>query len=112
MHLFKSFSLATVSLLLILSLQAQKNPEAVFKTNIRSVRFHVNGDQLALPVYKLNSGDRLELHFDDMDANVKSYYYTYQLCDYDWQPVQLSPFDYIKGFTQTRITNYRYSSIA
>ena len=112
MHIFKSFSLATVSLLLIFSLRAQKNPEAVFKTNIKAVRFHTYGDQQALPVYKLNSGDRLELHFDDMDANVKSYYYTYQLCDYDWKPVTLSPFDYIKGFTQQRITNYRFSSIA
>jgi Domain of unknown function (DUF5103) len=47
-----------------------------------------------------------------MDANVKSYYYTYQLCDYNWQPVNISSFDYIKGFTQQRITNYRFSSIA
>ncbi|MEP7142829.1 MAG: DUF5103 domain-containing protein [Ferruginibacter sp.] len=112
MHLFKYLPLAAVSSLLIFSLQAQKNPEAVFKANIQAVRFHVAGDQLALPVYKLKSNDRLELNFDDMDVNVKSYYYTYQLCDFDWQPVQLSPFDYIKGFTQQRITNYRFSSIA
>jgi hypothetical protein len=112
MHLFKSFIPATVLLLLSFSPQAQTNPEAIFRPNIKSVRFHASGDQQAMPVYKLNSGDRLELHFDDMDANVKSYYYTYQLCDYDWNPVQLSAFDYIKGFTQQRITNYRYSSIA
>ncbi len=112
MHLFKSFSLATVSLLFTFLLQAQKNPEAIFKSNIKAVRFHIYGDQQALPVYKLNSGDRLELHFDDLDANVKSYYYTYQLCDYNWNPVRLSQFDYIKGFTQQRITSYRFSSIA
>jgi hypothetical protein len=112
MYLFKSFIPVTVLLLLSFSLKAQTNPEAVFKSNIKSVRFHASGDQQAMPVYKLNSGDRLELHFDDMDANVKSYYYTYQLCDYDWNPLQLSAFDYIKGFTQQRITNYRFSSIA
>lgn len=70
------------------------------------------GDQLSMPVYNLSGGDRLELHFDDMDPRVKSYYYMYQLCDYNWQPVNLSPFDYVKGFTQMRITNYRFSSIA
>lgn len=112
MHHFKSFSLASGLLLLMLSLQAQNNPEAVFKSNIKAVRFHIYGDQQALPVYKLNSGDRLELHFDDLDANVKSYYYTYQLCGYDWKPVRLSQFDYIKGFTQQRIASYRFSSIA
>ena len=91
---------------------AQANPDAVYNDKIHSVRFHVYGNQETMPVYKLNSGDRLELHFDDMDANVKSYYYTYQLCDYNWQPVNISSFDYIKGFTQQRITNYRFSSIA
>ena len=112
MHLFKSFLSATFLLLLSFASLAQTNPEAIYKSNIKSVRFHAYGDQEALAVYKLNSSDRLELHFDDLDANVKSYYYTYQLCDYDWKPVRLSPFDYIKGFTQLRISNYRYSSIA
>jgi len=112
MHFFKSFLPATLILLMSFASLAQTNPEAVYKSNIKSVRFHTYGDQEALPVYKLNSSDRLELHFDDLDANVKNYFYTYQLCDYDWKPVRLSPFDYIKGFTQLRISNYRYSSIA
>jgi hypothetical protein len=112
MHLFKSFLPATFLILLSFTSVAQTNPEAIYKSNIKSVRFHTYGDQEAMPVYKLNSSDRLELHFDDLDGNVKSYYYTYQLCDYDWKPVRLSPFDYIKGFTQLRISNYRYSSIA
>ena len=86
--------------------------DAVYKENIKAVRFHMYGDQESLPVYKINSGDQLELNFDDLDANVKSYYYSFQLCDYDWKPVDISPFLYTKGFTQQRITTYRYSSIA
>ena len=34
------------------------------------------------------------------------------LCDYNWQPAKLSAFDFIKGFTQSRINTYRYSNIA
>jgi hypothetical protein len=94
------------------TISAQVNPGAVFSDKMHTIRFHMYGDQETMPVYKLNSGDRMELHFDDMDANVKSYYYTYQLCDYNWQPVNISAFDFIKGFTQQRITNYRFSSIA
>ena len=86
--------------------------DAVYKDNIKAVRFHMYGDQGSLPVYKMNSSDQLELNFDDLDANVKSYYYSFQLCDYNWQPVDISPFLYIKGFTQQRIATYRYSSIA
>jgi hypothetical protein len=111
MHFLKYVGLFIVLSFSVSYTQAQ-NPERIYDNNIHSVRFHNYGDQQALPIYKLNSADRVELHFDDMAANVKSYYYTYQLCDYDWKPVQLSPFDYIKGFTQQRISNYRYSSIA
>ena len=112
MNFLKSISLATFLFVSFFSVQAQINPDAVYKTSIHSVRFHMYGDQETMPIYKLNSADRLELHFDDLDANVKSYYYTYQLCDINWQPVNLSSFDFIKGFTQQRITNYRFSSIA
>lgn len=86
--------------------------DAVYKENIKSVRFHMYGDQQSLPIYKINGRDQLELNFDDLDANVKSYYYSFQLCDYEWKPVDISPFLYTKGFTQQRIGTYRYSSIA
>ncbi|MGC4103950.1 type IX secretion system plug protein [Ferruginibacter sp.] len=87
-------------------------PDMVYKPNIKCVRFHMYGDQLSLPVYTLNSSDQLELNFDDLDANVKSYYYSFQLCDYNWKPVDINPFLYTKGFIQQRISTNRYSSIA
>ncbi|MEN9568840.1 MAG: hypothetical protein RL172_71 [Bacteroidota bacterium] len=112
MNLFK-ITVSCISILCIaLSTHAHPNPNHIFSPTIHTVRFHMYGNQESMPVYKLNSADRLELHFDDMDARVKSYYYTYQLCDYNWQPVNLSSFDYIKGFTQQRISTYRFSSIA
>ncbi|MEI8059111.1 MAG: DUF5103 domain-containing protein [Ferruginibacter sp.] len=87
-------------------------PDVIYKPNIKTVLFNVYGDPQSLPVYNLNSSDQLELNFDDLDANIKSYYYTFQLCDYSWKPVDISPFMYIKGFTQQRISTNRYSSIA
>jgi hypothetical protein len=87
-------------------------PDSIYVNNIKTVRLYNYGNQLSLPVINLNSNDQVELHFDDLDADVKYYYYTYQLCNSDWTPVDLSQFDYIKGFTQLRISNYRFSSIA
>ncbi len=112
MHIFKSIIAAVVLLLIQQSITAQINPDATYDPNVHTVRFHSYGDQESMAIYKLNSTDRVELHFDDIETRVKSYYYTYQLCDYNWQPVNVSPFDFIKGFTQQRITNYRFSSIA
>ncbi len=107
----KKIFLITLYTLFTLSSFSQ-NPEYIFKDNIKAVRFHMYGDQLSLPVFKMNSGDQMELNFDDLDGNVKSYYYSFQLCDYNWTPVEISPFLYTKGFTQQRIGTYRYSSIA
>ena len=112
MHTFKFISVVFILLLTQQIVIAQTNPDVVYSTNIHTVRFHPYGDQESMAIYKLNSGDKLELHFDDMETRVKSYYYTYQLCDYNWEPVNISPFDFIKGFTQQRISNYRFSSIA
>jgi hypothetical protein len=100
-------------LLLLVSFQSfGQVPEKVYMPQIKSAQLHVYGNQLAYPIIKLNSGDRLELHFDDLDANVKNYSYTFQLCNADWTPAMLSQFDYIRGFSQQRINTYRVSTLA
>jgi Domain of unknown function (DUF5103) len=87
-------------------------PDHIYKPNIHTTKLYKQGDIYSYPIIALNSGEQLELHFDDMDANVKSYYYTYQLCNADWSPSNLPGFDYIRGFQTNRITNYRNSSVA
>ncbi len=89
-----------------------QQPDQVLRTNIKSVKFFKYGDPYGYPVINLNSDERLELHFDDMDGDVKNFYFTYQLCNADWKPAMLQPFEYIKGFQDVRISNYRQSSIA
>ncbi|MDB5191852.1 MAG: hypothetical protein JWQ96_1415 [Segetibacter sp.] len=91
---------------------AQGNADKILMPNIAGVKLHLQGNQLGYPIISLNSGDLLELHFDDLDARVKSYYYTFQLCNADWSAVNLSTFDYLKGFSQVRLNQYRVSSIA
>jgi hypothetical protein len=86
--------------------------EAINYPNIKTTQLFISGNQLGFPVLNLGSSDRLELHFDDLDANVKNYSYTYQLCNADWTPALLSTFDFIKGFSYQRISTYRISSIA
>jgi hypothetical protein len=80
--------------------------------DIHSVKLYKPGDQTSFPVIMLNSSDVLELHFDDLDADVKNYYYSFQLCNADWTPSILNTFEYTKGFQNVRITNYRNSSLS
>lgn len=89
-----------------------QQPDQVYKDNIRSVRLYKAGDIYSYPILTLNSNEQLELHFDDMDADIKNYYFSFQLCNADWTVSNLLPFDYVRGFQSTRITNYRNSSIS
>ncbi len=91
---------------------AAQIPDSIYTPNIYSVKLFLKGNQLSYPVLTLTGNDQVELEFDDLDADVKNYYYTYQLCNADWTPVQVSPLDYINGFAQNQITNYHYSSVA
>ncbi len=98
---------------LLSSLQAfSQSADRIIASNIRSVKLFRVGDIYSYPIINLNSGEQFELHFDDMDADVKNYYYSYQLCNADWTPTTLFTFDYIKGFQSNRISNYRNSSLA
>ncbi len=53
----------------------------------------------------------MELHFDDLDGDVKNYYYSFVLCNEDWTPAEVTEFDYIKGFSQVRLDTYTSSSV-
>lgn len=102
-----------ISVLLIflaLITQAQREPDFIYQSNIKSVKFHRFGEPVSMPFITLNSSEQLELHFDDMEVDVKYYYYTLEMRNADWSPVQMSYFDYIKGYTQQRIQTYRTSS--
>ena len=90
---------------------AQREPDRIYMPGIRTVKLHPPGDPVAPPILRLNGTDQLELNFDEMGSDVRTYYYTFQLCDADWAPVQMSFFDYVKGFSRVRITNYRTATI-
>lgn len=90
--------------------QTNPSPEAVYSSTIKSVKFFKKADQVVFPVMRLGNLEQLELHFDDIQNSPKNYFYTYILCNSDWSRTNLSQMDYVKGFTQNRINQYRASS--
>lgn len=103
--------LATWVFLPAAALLAQE-PDVVYFSHIQNIKLHLKGNPLGYPIIRLGSSDQLELHFDDREGGTKAYSYTWELCNADWTPAVLSPMDYIRGFTQQRITTYRASSVA
>jgi len=110
-YFMKSFLLC-LFISFYVQLNAQENVDAIYKTNIKTVKFFQENNQESLPVIRLNSNDLLELHFDDLDGLPKSYFYSFELCNADWQTSSLSSFDYVKGYQQQNIAEYRISSVS
>jgi hypothetical protein len=106
--------LLSILLLKLLTIHAAtaQIPDAVYSPRIKTALLYPTGNQLAMPIMQLGAMGALELHFDDLDAGVKYYSYTFQLCNADWTPVMLSQFDFLRGFSQQRLTTYRMSSVA
>ncbi|MCW3087332.1 MAG: hypothetical protein JWQ78_718, partial [Sediminibacterium sp.] len=106
----------TLSFLALLALMqylpAQRLPDHVYMKDIRTVKLFQQNNQQSMPLITLNSAELLELHFDDLAGYPRNYYYTFQLCNADWTPAEVSVFDYLRGFTQNRLGQYRVSSIA
>lgn len=81
----------------------------VYLDNIKTVKFHIEGLLLSTPILDLNAGTALELSFDDMDGDAKSYTYTIVQCNADWTPSNLVETEYIDGFQEVDLVDFEYS---
>ena len=99
------------AILFSLSSSAQHLPDAIYMPSIKTVKFFQQGNQESLPILTLNSDQQLELHFDDLTEYAKNYYYTFELCNADWTPADVSVFDYLQGYQNQQLTQYRPSTI-
>jgi len=81
----------------------------VFDERIKTVQLYKEGWNLSYPVIKLNSDDRLQLHFDLLDDNAETYYYTFFHCNKDWEKSDLFINDYLEGNPDNPIEDYKSS---
>ena len=80
-----------------------------FNAQIKSLLCHQKEEELSLSIINLNSKEQLLISFDDLEADIKDYYYTIIHCNSDWTASDLMQSEYISGFTNEPITNYEFS---
>jgi hypothetical protein len=83
--------------------------DRIYKKNIRTVQLRDVTFDRSQPILSLNSDEKLKLSFDDLDADLKDYMYTIIFCDANWEPSDLLTAEYIEGFAENSIIDYRYS---
>lgn len=57
----------------------------------------------------IHLGSSLKVAFDDLEADQKNYTYHIQHCEYNWQPSNLQPTEYITGFQSFEILDIENS---
>lgn len=83
--------------------------DSIFDQNIHTVILNKTGWIFSLPVIGLNSDETLSLSFDDFDPDIKKFKYSIQICDADWQVLPMQVFQYLDGFNEDYINDYKLS---
>ena len=82
---------------------------STFNPQIKTILCHKTEAELSLPIINLDSDEKLLVSFDDLDADIKNYYFTIIHCNADWTESELMQSEYISGFTDEPITDYEFS---
>lgn len=74
---------------------------------IRTIVFLGNTEFSGTPIIPL--GESLVLEFDDIIGDEANYYYSIEHYNYDWRPSGLVKSEYLEGFDDVRIEDYKNS---
>lgn len=80
--------------------------DAVYRDNIKSVRFFREGWEFSLPILELGSSQHLIFKFDEITDKTMNYSYTITHCDFDWFPSRLIQAEYMEGFIENPVNDY------
>lgn len=75
----------------------------------KSVKLENKTNELLDPIIMLNSSESLQLSFDILNNDVRSYAYTFIHCDSNWEYSDMIQTDYLTGFYDNYIEHYEYS---
>lgn len=81
----------------------------VYNGNIKSILCNKNGFVFSSPIINFNSSETINLSFDDLAGEIKTFKYTFILCDAYWKPTKLRQNEYIEFNTEDLITDFKFS---
>lgn len=82
----------------------------IYDDSIKTVLLFNTRNEMSYPIFSLNGGETIQLSFDDLRRDNKIYNYTVIHCNANWDPSDLAPNEYIDGFLEDELFDFRYSS--
>lgn len=81
----------------------------IYKSTIKTVQFNQGVSAFSTPILALGGGTSLNLEFDDLDVEQKLYTLSFVHCNADWTPSNLMQGEYLNGFSDLNILNFKFS---
>jgi len=82
----------------------------IYKDSIKTALLHNSKNELSYPIISLQSGETISLSFDDLGRGFKTYMYTLIHCTPNWEKSDLNNNEYIDGFEEDEIFDFKYST--
>ena len=103
------FLLVCLNFLIINPIFGQIEKELNPPEYINTISFTTNNENYStnLPIIKL--GEKFTLDFDVLNNQEEDYYYTTDQLNFDWSKSQLIKSEYLRGFDNIKIQNYKTS---
>jgi len=83
-----------------------RNDNFIYQKHIRSVELSRVGFELADPIITLNTDERFQVGFDDLQGSFKQYYYQVQHYNANWEKSEIWYNEYIDGPEEDQIEKY------
>lgn len=81
-----------------------------YKSYIKTVQLHESTFDANPAILRFNGTEQLELSFDDLEADKKTYSISFVHCDANWEPSNLMNSEFMNGFYEANILNFNYST--
>lgn len=81
-----------------------------YKPYIKTVQLHESSFDANPAMLQFNGEEQLELSFDDLEADRKSYSISFVHCDANWEPSNLMSAEFMTGFFEANILNFNFST--
>lgn len=81
-----------------------------YRPYIKTVQLHESSFDANPPILPFNGTELLELSFDDLEADKKSYSISFVHCNANWEPSNLMESEFMNGFFEANIINFDNST--
>lgn len=105
----KFFLLIIMCEMAVVAAVADDTQVHIFNSNVKSVKIAPISNMYFPPIYVLGSDDVLNVNFDYLDLDAQYLRYSVTHCDANWQPSQLVESEYVDGFNEADITDFKPS---